>query len=165
MFLVNSRIVFHSGCTGWHDHQQFPFPYFWWFWILTSGLSSELNEWTLVLAAHNAVEGPMEVSLWCIKEASLGRRHKLRERGKKGKMGGQRPAVWSQGVLGREICLGAGCHGATVLGTCAAAVTNVAGEALMVFVLRDTRLWHMHWRQMSSIFLSILFYCLIILVL
>ena len=35
----------------------------------------------------------VQVSLWCIKEASLGRGHKLRERGKKGKRGRQRPAV------------------------------------------------------------------------
>jgi len=35
----------------------------------------------------------VQVSPWCIKEASLGRRHKLRERGKKGERGGQRPAV------------------------------------------------------------------------
>lgn len=83
-------------------------------WVLNLDiwLLSELNEWVLVLAAHNAAEGPMEssclgaVSLWCIREASLGRRHKIEGERKERAKGRTEACCLIQSVLGRETWLG-----------------------------------------------------------
>lgn len=99
------------------------------------------------------------------REGSMGRRHTLKERGKKGKRKGQvscspapgfsvqRVIAWELLAVGRQSCE-----------ACAPAVASLAGKVSTLSACRLKALAYAPG-QRSSIFLSILFYCLIIVVL